>query len=104
VKENRYDQHCLACGWVGTIWAVPYTHPPCPLCAGATERAYVSGYSFVGDEIPGGQWVENLGHEPVFIESKSQLKHEREMRGLEPMVRHVGTPGSDKSPHTTKWI
>jgi hypothetical protein len=98
-----YDQHCLDCGWTGAIFASPHEHPPCPACQGQTERIYLGGYGFVGDEIPGGQWIENLGHQPVFVESKSQLKHECELRGLTPMVRHVGEPGSDKSAATTRW-
>lgn len=101
---KKYDQHCEACGWTAEIMANPGENPPCPKCGCATERIYLGGYGMIGDEIPGGQVIENLGHEPVTVYSKSQLKREAEMRGLAMKVRHVGVPGSDKSPITTKWV
>lgn len=102
---KRYDQVCKACGHIYEIRCEPFANPSCPRCSGPTERIYLPGtYSVVGDEIPGGKWVENLGHEPVFVESKSQLKFEAEKRGLVNKVRHIGSPGSDKSPHTTRWV
>lgn len=57
----------------------------------------------VDDTFIGGRWVENLGHEPVFVESRSHLQRELKARGLVEFVRHVPVPGSDKSPHTTSW-
>lgn len=101
---KKYDQHCPTCGWTAEIYAMPHVHPECPRCGGPTERIYLGGYSVIGDEIPGGLVVENLGHEPVTVYSKSELKLEAEKRGLTQMVRHVGTQGSDKSPHTTRWV
>ena len=52
----------------------------------------------IGDDFIGGRVYENLGHEAVYIESRSHLKRELKARGLVEMVRHV--PGS---PHTTSW-
>jgi hypothetical protein len=99
----KFDQHCPNCGWQGEITAAPHEHPPCSRCGHRTERIYLGGYGMVGDEIVGGQVIENLGHQPVTVYSRSELKREAEKRGLEIAVRHVGTPGSDKSPHTTRW-
>jgi hypothetical protein len=43
----------------------------------------------IDDTIEGGpRWFETLGHEEVWIESKSQLKREAEARGYEPCSRH----------------
>jgi len=56
------------------------------------------------DKFIGGMVIENLGHDPVTVYSRSELKREMDARGLEPMVRHVGEPGSDRSKHTTRWI
>lgn len=100
----RFDQYCTVCGWCAEIAVQPNEHPPCPTCGGTTERIYLGGYNVVGDDIPGGQVIENLDHSPVTVYSKSQLKREAEMRGLEIKVRHVGVSGSDKSPITTRWI
>lgn len=55
------------------------------------------------DDIPGGLTLENLGHEPVTVYSRSELRRELAARGLVEMVRHVPVPGTDKSPHTTSW-
>ena len=59
----------------------------------------------IDDTITGGaRMFENLGPQPVYIESKSQLRAEMNARGLQPMVRHVGLPGTDKSPETSRHI
>lgn len=101
----KYDQHCLACGKVYEIACEPFVNPPCIACRGATERIFLPGtYEIQGDEIPGGLVVENLGPEPVRVYSKSELRREVEARGLVPSVRHVGVPGSDKSPHTQRFV
>lgn len=100
---KTYDQGCLSCAWEGEIWTHPHTHPLCPCCGGPTERRWKT-LGVIGDEIPGGQWIENLGHEPVKVYSKSQLRDEAKARGLVQAVRHMPVPGSDKSPVTTRWI
>lgn len=103
-EKKKYDQHCKTCGWTAEIYAQPFEHPACPRCGGKTERIYLGGYGVLPDEIPGGLVVENLGHRPVTVHSKSELKFEAEKRGLVQAVRHVGVAGSDKNPHTSRWI
>ena len=44
------------------------------------------------------------GHEPMTFHSKSEWKREMKARGLVNQVRHVGVQGSDKSPHTQRWV
>lgn len=103
---KRFDQHCTACDWSDEILAEPHTHPPCPKCGGATERFYpIGGQRFViSDEIIGGRFVENIAPQPIWVESKSQLRRELATRGLTEKVQHRGTQDSDKSQHTTRWI
>lgn len=61
--------------------------------------------TMIDDQLPGGpQMLENLGHEPVYVETKSQLRAECRARGLQQAVRHVGDKGSDKNKHTTRWV
>ena len=98
----RFDQQC-ACGWQGEIVAAPFENPPCPSCGGATERLWRSSASVNGDEIPGGVWIENLGPQPIRFDSKHDIVRYAKAHGMEPMVRHVPIPGTDKSPHTTNW-
>jgi hypothetical protein len=56
------------------------------------------------DQFIGGKTFENLGHEPVTVHSRSELKREMDKRGLREAVRHVGTQGSDKNPRTSRWF
>lgn len=56
------------------------------------------------DVIWGGpQYVENFGDEPIFVETKSQYRALCAAHGFENRVRHVPVPGTDRSPHTTRW-
>lgn len=95
----RHTQHCTVCEWEGVINVAPFHNPPCPLCNAATERLWTGTSAGVNqDSWEGGKTFENLGHEPVTLYSRSELKRELRTRGLEEMVRHV--PGS---PHTKSW-
>lgn len=59
----------------------------------------------IDDQIVGGaRYFENLGHDPVYIETKSQLRAELKARNLREHVRHVGVPGSDRSSETSRWV
>lgn len=99
----RFDQRCPTCQWQGEVIVEPFVNPACPTCGGQTERLWVSSADIHGDEIPGGLEIENLGPDPITFYSKSEIVKEARRRGLEPMVRHVPLPGTDRSPYTTNW-
>ncbi len=46
----------------------------------------------------------NADGTPRHYTSKAEMKREAEKRGLVSHVEHVGLKGSDKSPHTSRWI
>lgn len=79
-----------------------------PFCGGQNahgipERA--GGTAMIDDQLAGGaRLFENLGAEPVYVASKSQLRDEMRARGLRSHVEHRGVPGTDKSPQTQRWI
>lgn len=75
-----------------------------PFCGhGFPERP--GGAAMIDDSLPGGaRMLENLGPEPVYVSSKSQLRDELRARGLKQAVRHVGVPGTDKSKETQRWV
>ena len=77
-----------------------------PFCkAGRGHEPFVAkNLAVIQDSIPGGMVIENMGHEPITFYSKSDYRREMKARGLVNKVEHVGVPGSDKSPHTTRWI
>jgi len=67
----------------------------------------------IRDDIPGGVLLENYGPHPVRVYSHSERKRLMAQPRIDPVtgkeyrlsefVRHVGVPGTDKSPHTTDW-
>ena len=69
------------------------TEPTTPCTCGGTRQdmgvVSENAPNVIDDQIEGGpRWFETLGHEPVWIESKSQLRREAEVRGKVPCVRH----------------
>lgn len=106
-----YDRRCddEACGYTRAD-CFEHMHAPtpaCPTCGGPMSRVWLMGVrtvNVIGDEIPGGMTLENLGHEPVTVYSHSELKREMDARGLRSFVRHQPEQGSDKSKHTTRWV
>lgn len=100
-----YDQACKSCPWEGEILAKVGENPPCPTCGCETERVWRGRSAAVQDDtIIGGEVMENVGHTPVTVYSKSERRRVMTERGLQEFVRHVGEQGSDKSPHTSRWI
>lgn len=83
--------------------------PPCPTCGEPTETLWIpSNRGAHGDEIPGGIEVRHgLVHEdgsPMKFYSWTDYHREAKRRGLYNHVEHVPIPGTDKSPHTTRWV
>jgi len=82
--------------------------PPCPECAEPTETLWKSASGVSTDDIPGGMEIRhglcNEDGSPRRYYSKSEMAKEAKRRGLENRVRHVSAPGTDKAPHTTRWI
>ena len=91
--ENTNDTTCDKCGVVLQIG----DHPFCPHPRG-------SGFKYFEDGIPGGLTVENLGHTPITFYSHSEKQRYMREHGWREKVEHVPLQGSDKSPHTTRWV
>ena len=70
-----------------------------PFCPHGRSHLHV-----IGDDIPGGMVLENLGPHPVRVYSHSERKMLMEKAGLSERIRHVGERGSDKSRHTSRWV
>lgn len=79
-----------------------------PFCKGSPADHLQPKLVVVDDGIPGGILIHNaICHpdgSPKRYDSKSEIRKACEAQGWAPMVRHVGTAGSDKNPHTTRWI
>jgi hypothetical protein len=62
--------------------------------------------SVIGDEIDV-SIKHGLCHpdgSPRRFTSRAELKREEKRRGMENHVVHIGSKGSDKSKHTTRWV
>ena len=71
----------------------------CDVCGETVERLFTVGRSTViGDDVPGGFWVENMTPTPLFFRTKSAHRAKMKELGLVNKVRHV--PG-DK--HVQAW-
>ena len=66
--------------------------PPTCACGGTLEPYHVAlkkNRGIIDDQIEGGaRFFETMGHEPVWIESKSEWRREMDKRQLENVVRH----------------
>jgi len=99
-----YDRLCQSCGQQQLDCWEPVTPPECacPTCGASTERAWLSKPSnVIGDEID--QWQENGFRHPQHFRSRIERQRAMKEAGLSEVVRHVGSPGSDTSKHTTNW-
>lgn len=56
------------------------------------------------DQVPGGLVIENLGPRPIRFDSHSEKRAYMRAHGIREFIQHVGVPGTDKSPHTQRWI
>lgn len=67
-----------------------------------------SALTVVGDDIPGGLEIRhglcNADGTPRRYYSKTEIAREAKRRGLVNHVEHVPVPGSDKSPHTQRFV
>lgn len=99
-----FDRKCDACDWSAIDVFEPsiYEAPPCPQCAGHTVRAWFTKPSAViGDEMD--HLMTNGTREPIRFRSKQEFARWKKEHGYGDRVRHIGTDGSDKSPHTRRW-
>lgn len=106
-----YDVTCRECKHENEMFAHrPELLEPCRKCQGAVEvtpRARHTG-TVIPDEIPGGIDIHHaLCHPdgtPRRFYSKSAMRRAAAELGWTNAVEHKTLPGTDKSPHTTRWI
>src|SRR4029450_5413997 len=97
-----FDLVCRECQWERRDYYARSSEdrPTCPN-GHVAEKVWTTAPAMIPDTYTTPQVLENLGHEPVTVYSRSERKRELAARGLQEFVRHVGTPGegSDKSRH-----
>lgn len=101
-----FDNRCETCGREWEALTRADEHPRC-VCGGPSTRFWRGRTATViPDTFVGGMMIENLGPQPIYVESRSQLRAEAAARNLMPIVRHVPSQGSDKNRegHTSRWV
>lgn len=80
--------------------------PPCPECGEPTQTCWDSPPSVIGDEIDVviRHGICNSDGSPRRYRSRTEYNRVAKERGLTNVVRHMPKRGSDKSPHTTRWV
>lgn len=80
---------------------------PCPKCRAAAEHV-LRPAAVIQDSIEGGLdirhglcWPDGT---PRRFYSKSEIRAAEKASGWTNAVEHIPTPGSDKSPHTSRWV
>lgn len=84
---------CLKCGVriVAPMW--PFCPHGVPVTAAREDKR-----SLLGDEIPGGLVLENVGPEPVTVHSYTEMNQLFASRGLQRKETFCPTPGTDHDP------
>jgi len=70
----------------------------CPMEPLRHRRAFAADVTWAG-----GKTFENMAHEPQTFYSPREKAQYMRTHGIEEFVRHQPVPGTDKSPHTTRW-
>lgn len=107
-----YDRKCDSCGEtkIDLYEGINIPDPFCDKCDGGCLRRAWLGHAnhVIADDIPGGIWIDNgICNEdgtPRKYYSKSEMARVAKERGMVNMVRHTTEKGTDKNPHTTRWI
>jgi hypothetical protein len=93
---------CGECGGWMRIGDFPFCH------GDAAKHQPVKSFTVIGDDIPGGMEIANglcnPDGSPRRYYTKSEIAREAKARGYHNHVEHVTAKGTDKSPHTTRWI
>ena len=103
------DIKCGKCGEIQEDKYVDLTEMDAHECGGYFERVVLNKSAFAhGDDIPGGFEVKHLlcypDGTPKKFYSKKEIEREAAKRGYHNHVEHIGSKGSDKNPHTQRWI
>jgi hypothetical protein len=120
-----YDRRCSDCGHIekDKIEAIGASDYDCvqpyeirldgvvlSTCKGVMLRTWLPGSAngVVDDSIPGGMEIKNAlcnpDGTPRRFDSHSDIKRAAAEAGWTNVVEHIPMRGSDKSPHTTRWV
>lgn len=110
-----YDRRCETCDTVREDILEPvgkFGPVPCE-CGGSLVRTIATGKfhrstGVTPDGIVGGVVIRhgicNPDGSPRTYHSRSEMRRVARDFGMQSMVRHAPIPGTDKSPHTTRWV
>lgn len=98
----KYDYICADGHEQIDVLAKYGDRPACPTCGGAVEILWRSSFpNIIGDEMD--YTDHNMASEPIRFTSKAERRRVMKSLGIQEKIRHVGLPGSDRSPITKAW-
>jgi len=93
MSESNTEK-CTECGAVLSVGDWPF----CP-------HGPVQNYGIQTDERwIGGKTFENMAATPLTFHSRQAWKAKMQELGIRNEPRHIGLPGSDKNPHTQRFL
>ena len=100
-----FERRCLVCWWTTDFSLEKFNEEKlCPQCGHQTERIWTSKMvRIIRDEFVTPLVDDVMDVERQVFHTKSEHRRAMKERGLTVKDRHLGVPGSDKSPHTTSW-
>lgn len=103
-----YDLKCEDCGHEVIDVLEPIVGPihPCSECGHVMKRAFITHMPAVHQDTIDLHVKNGLCHPdgtPRHFTSKQEWRRATKEAGMVNAVRHLGTKGSDKSKHTTRW-
>lgn len=100
-----FDRRCGACGWTKADNLERYDARDlaCPTCGGATVREWTRPPAMIPDTFTEPLVDKVMDKGTLVFASRSEHRRAMRERGLINRDAHVGMPGSDKSPHSTRW-
>lgn len=97
--NTAHARICPACGATLTVGDWPFCRQ------GRGHDPFIAkNLAVIDDTIVGGMVIENMASHPITFYSKSDYRREMKARGLINRVEHIGVPGRDTAPHTSRWV
>lgn len=97
-----YDYRCPFGHATESLERIGTERTTCRICHLEAWREWRGFANVIGDAID--YWDDNIDRHPVHFTSRAERRRMMKDKGVQEGVRHVGLHGSDKNPHTSRWI
>lgn len=100
-----FDFRCQRCQHTQDHYVYNISERQLCYCGGEMDRVLLTAPTMIPDSIPGGQVIENLTATPRRFYSRTEIKDQMRVLGVESKVQHLGNAeGGDRCKQTQRWI